>query len=138
MPVKIIIPARAVNASDQVFTGSVDQIIPSADPGSHQFEIKVFVQNPGGAVKSGMFARLVISRAPRERLIVPREAVFERGQLEGLYVVTEDGRAYLRWVRTGREVADGIEILSGLDEGEMVVTASDAKLMDGQRVEVTN
>ncbi len=138
MPVKVIIPARAIDASDQVFTGSVDQIIPTADPGSHQFEIKVFIQNPGGSIKSGMFARLVISRAPKERLIVPQEAVFDRGQLEGLFVVGEDGRVYLRWVRTGRSVTDGIEILSGLDPGEMVVTGSDSKLMDGQRVEVTN
>lgn len=138
MPVKIIIPARAIDASDQVFTGSVDQIIPSADPGSHQFEIKVFIQNPGGEIKSGMFARLVISRAPKERLIVPLDAVFDRGQLEGLFVVGEDGRAYLRWVRTGRPVTDGIEILSGLDAGEMVVTGSDSKLIDGQLVEVTN
>jgi RND family efflux transporter MFP subunit len=138
MPVKIVIPARAVNASHQVFTGSVDQIVPSADRGSRQFEIKVFIQNLDGTVKSGMFARLVISRAPKERLIVPSEAVFVRGQLEGLFVVGEDGRAYLRWVRPGRPVSDGIEILSGLDPGEMVVTGSDSKLVDGQRVEVTN
>lgn len=138
MPVRVVIPSRPVDLSERQFMGTIDQIIPSADPGSHQFEIKVFIQNPGGAVKSGMFARIVISRVLKERLTVPHEAVFRRGQLEGVYVVGDDGRAHLRWISTGRKFAEGIEVLAGLDPGEVVVLGSDSRLRDGQRVEVTN
>ena len=138
MPVRIVIPSRPVDPSERLFMGSIDQIIPSADPGSHQFEIKVFIQNPDGAIKSGLFARIVISRMLEERLAVPREAVFRRGQLEGVYVVEEDGRAYLRWISTGRAFAERIEVLAGLDPGEVVVISSDSRLKDGQRVEVAH
>ncbi|MEJ2722135.1 MAG: efflux RND transporter periplasmic adaptor subunit, partial [bacterium] len=138
MPVKILIPAHSANASDQVFYGSVDQIIPAADPGSHQFEIKAFIQNPAGSVRSGMFARIVISRSQKERLMVPVSAVFRRGQLQGLFVVGADHRAELRWVRTGRKVGNEIEILTGLDAGETVVLDDASRLKDGQLVEVAN
>ncbi len=138
MPVRIVIPSRPVDPSERLLMGSIDQIIPSADPGSHQFEIKVFIQNPDGAIKSGLFARIVINRVLEERLTVPREAVFRRGQLEGVYIVEEDGRAYLRWISTGREFAEGIEVLAGLDSGEVVVISSDSRLKDGQRVEVAH
>jgi RND family efflux transporter MFP subunit len=138
MPVKILIPSHAAEAKDQVFYGSVDQIIPSADPRSHQFEIKAFIQNPGGSVRSGMFARIVISRSQKERLMVPHHAVFDRGQLEGLYVVDDHSRVQLRWIRTGRVIGEKIEILTGLDPGERVVLGNRSPLKDGQMVEVTN
>jgi RND family efflux transporter MFP subunit len=137
MPVRIVIPAGAgARASDEVITGSIDQIVPSADPGSRQFEVKAFIQNPGGAVMSGMFARLVVSRGLVDRLMVPREALVRRGQLEGLFVVGEDDRAHLRWVRTGRTIGERVEVIAGLDPGEIVVIESDSRLKDGRRVEV--
>jgi RND family efflux transporter MFP subunit len=136
MPVKIVIPARSEVAREETFTGSIDQIIPSADPGSHQFEIKVFIRNPGGSVMPGMFARIVVSRALSERLMVPREAIRSRGQLEGVFVVGADSRARLRWVRTGRAIGDHVEVLSGLEPGETVVRSGGLRLRDGQRVEV--
>ncbi|UCG51335.1 MAG: efflux RND transporter periplasmic adaptor subunit [Candidatus Latescibacterota bacterium] len=138
MPVKILIPARRIDAPEQDFYGSVDQIIPSADPGSHQFEIKAFIQNPGGAVRSGMFARIVVSRSQKERLMVPVGAVFKRGQLEGIFVVGPEARVQLRWVRTGRRIGGSIEILSGLDPGESVVVGTASPLKDAQRVEVAD
>jgi RND family efflux transporter MFP subunit len=138
MPVKILIPSHEAGANDQVFYGSVDQIIPSADPGSHQFEIKAFIQNSTGSIRSGMFARLVISRSQKERLMVPVNAVFERGQLEGLYVVDSKKRVQLRWVRTGRVIGNRVEILTGLDPGEYVVLGNLSPLKDGQMVEVAN
>ncbi|UCH84761.1 MAG: efflux RND transporter periplasmic adaptor subunit, partial [Candidatus Latescibacterota bacterium] len=138
MPVKILIPSHAAEAKDQVFYGSVDQIIPSADPESHQFEIKAFIQNPTGSVRSGMFARIVISRSQKERLMIPVSAVFKRGQLEGIYVVGPQNRVQLRWVRTGRVIGDRVEILTGLDPGEIIVLGNSFPLKDGQMVEVSN
>jgi multidrug efflux pump subunit AcrA (membrane-fusion protein) len=77
-----------------------------------------------------------VSRALTERLMVPSNVIFSRGQLEGLFVVGDDGRARLRWVRTGREIGDMVEVLAGLDPGETVVTESASQLRDGQAVEV--
>lgn len=137
MPVRIVIPAGAsARSSEEILMGTIDQIVPSADPGSHQFEVKAFIGNPEGSVMSGMFARLVVSRALAERLMVPRAAIFRRGQLEGIFVVSGDGRAGLRWIRTGREIGEMVEVLAGLDPGEDVVIESASQLRDGQAVEV--
>lgn len=137
MPVKIVIPSPSGDTPDQEFTGSIDQIVPTADPGSHQFVVKVFIQNPEGSVMSGIFARLIVSRAPADRLMVPAEAVQRRGQLEGVFVVGDDGRAHLRWVRSSRTIGDWVEVVAGLEPGETVVTWSGTRLKDGQRVEVS-
>jgi RND family efflux transporter MFP subunit len=136
MPVKIVIPSQSGDVPDQEFTGSIDQIVPTADPGSHQFVVKVFIQNPGGTVRSGIFARLVVSRALAEQLMVPAGAIHRRGQLEGVYIVDDDARAHLRWIRTGRTVGEWVEVIAGLEPGETVVTWSAARLKDSQRVEV--
>ena len=137
MPVKIVIPSQSGGVPDQEFTGSIDQIVPTADPGSHQFVVKVFIQNPGGSVMSGIFARLVVNRALAERLVVPAEAILRRGQLEGVYIVGDDARARLRWIRTGRTIGEWVEVIAGLEPGETVVTWSAARLKDSQRVEVS-
>jgi RND family efflux transporter MFP subunit len=136
MPVKVVIPSQSADTGDQELTASIDQIVPAADPGSHQFVVKVYMQNPGGSVMSGMFARLVVSRALTERLMVPAEAIHRRGQLEGVFVVGEDGRASLRWIRTGRTIGGSVEVIAGLEPGEAVVISSETRLRDTQRVEV--
>jgi hypothetical protein len=73
--------------------------------------------------------------AETEVLAVPVAAVVKRGQLEGVFVLKE-GRAWLRLVKTGRPVAGGIEILSGLEADEEIVGESSTNMKDGQRVEV--
>jgi len=71
--------------------------------------------------------------AETQLLLVPETAVLKRGQLE-LVFVARDGRAHLRLVKTGKSLDGRVEILSGLEEGEQVVTAGGAPLADGQPV----
>jgi RND family efflux transporter MFP subunit len=144
MPVKVSIPANAGSPyaeepaagkpSNREFDAYIHQILPSADPASHQFEIKILTRNPGGTIRAGMFARVGIVKQGEQTLTVPTAAVFHRGPLDGVFVVDSDGRARLRWVRVGRVIADRIEVVSGLDEGETVVVHAGGRLRDGQKV----
>jgi hypothetical protein len=59
----------------------------------------------------------------------------KRGQMELLFVA-RNSRATLRLVKTGKALNGSIGILSGLDEGEQVITSDVAKLTDGQPVTV--
>ena len=70
------------------------------------------------------------------RLIVPRSSLVERGQLEGLFVVNAQGLAEYRLVKTGKNLGDRVEILSGLTEGERVATSQTDRLSDGVLVEM--
>jgi RND family efflux transporter MFP subunit len=119
--------------------GVLERIVPSGDRQSRTFRFEVVLPNPDGALKSGMFARVTLPRlTTREALLVPRSALVRRGQLVGVFVVAEDDgerpAARLRWVRTGAEVGDEVEVLSGLAPGERYVTAPPAGLEDGAEV----
>jgi RND family efflux transporter MFP subunit len=145
-PVSVSIPAHVTPASAQNletlgdeggFEAWVNQVVPSADPSSHQFNIKIFVENPDDALKPGMFARVSVSRGGGQTLRVPRSAIMERGQLEGVFVVDAESVAHLRWIRLGRDRGDEVEVVAGMDEGETVVVSGMEQLLDGQKVRVT-
>ena len=67
-------------------------------------------------------------------LRVPAPAVVQRGQMELVFVVA-DARAQMRIVKTGRRLGNEIELVSGVDAGEQVVSEGGVGLVDGQRVE---
>jgi hypothetical protein len=68
-------------------------------------------------------------------LRAPASAVVQRGQMELVFIVV-NGHGQLRIVKTGKRIGDEVELVSGVDAGERVVTEGTAALADGQPVEV--
>jgi membrane fusion protein, multidrug efflux system len=60
--------------------------------------------------------------------------VVQQGQIAGVFVVDQSGVARLRLVKTGRIVGDRVELLSGLNDGEEIVSEGIGSLRDGVRV----
>ncbi|NTV47807.1 MAG: efflux RND transporter periplasmic adaptor subunit, partial [Chlorobiales bacterium] len=118
MPAKVVLPASNSGDKDLVYEAKITQVVPSLDPASHQFKIKAKINQLDKNVRPGMFARIMVGKSNQKALMVPKSAVFTRGQLEGLFVVDKDNRARLRWIRTGRETGNYVEVLTGLDSGE--------------------
>jgi len=114
-------------------TGTVREIAPTADPASRTLRVKLDLPQTAG-LRSGQFARLVVPVGESSSVRVPTSAVVLRGQLEILFVVTNQ-RAQLHLVKTGRTIGDEVEILAGLASGESVVVGGAALLTDGQPVE---
>lgn len=100
--------------------GRVSQILPAGDPQTHTFTMKVELPETAG-VKSGMFGRLRLEKGTSQTLFLPKSAFIERGELAGLFVVGSDQVARLRWVKVGRTLTQGVEILSGVNAGERVI-----------------
>jgi RND family efflux transporter MFP subunit len=122
-------------AGDERRTGVVTQVNPAGNYASRQFSVQVRLGRAGDpALKSGMYAQVLLPTDETRALTVPASALVERGQLTGLYTV-KDGTVLLRWVRTGKHYGDRIEILSGLSEGERYVVNGEQRLLDGQAVE---
>jgi RND family efflux transporter MFP subunit len=136
MPVKLIVPASTINKPDKMVETEISQVVSSADPMSHQYEVRSIIKNTNGFFRPGMFVRLAIGISESETLVIPKTAVFKRGQLEGVYTIDSENRARLRWIRTGREYGNQVEILSGLQPGELVITEKDSDLAEGNKVEV--
>jgi RND family efflux transporter MFP subunit len=115
---------------------TVSRIAPAADTASRTFDVEVHLDNPEGAIKSGMFARISFPQAERKALLVPTGSIVKRGQLEGIFVI-DQGRARLRWLRLGRTTDDQTEVLSGLEPGEVFVLSVPERLADGSKVDTT-
>lgn len=115
--------------------GRVEEIVPSADPATHTFVVKVGL--PGITLPSGLAGRALIPGDEKARLVVPASAVHRRGGLELVVVRAEDGTARTRAVTTGRSLpGDRIEVLSGLEAGDMVAVDVPGPVADGTPLEV--
>jgi RND family efflux transporter MFP subunit len=123
----------ALDALDGEIEGKVAQIVPAADPASRSFVVKVALP-PDARLRSGLFGRARFARGTRESVIVPRTAVLEYGQLQGVYVVGQQGDVTLRYVTLGKPVAQNVEILSGLSGGERLISAPAGRDLAGKRV----
>jgi HlyD family secretion protein len=118
----------------QPLEATVSEIAPVADPVSRTFQVK-FDLPPTEGLRTGQFGRVSVPVAETQLLLVPKESVIKRGQMELVFVVKE-GHATLRLVKTGKVLERGVEVLSGLEEGEQVVTGEVAKLAEGQPVRI--
>ena len=132
-----------VEVLDRRIDAAIDRIVPAGDPASRTFSVRLLLDNTDGALKSGMFARVSFEHGERAVMRVPASSVVRRGQLEGLFVVSDADAltARLRWIKTGRATAgaDGetrVEVLSGIEAGERYVVAPPPGLADGDPVEV--
>jgi RND family efflux transporter MFP subunit len=121
-----------VPSVDLSIEGTVAEVSPVADPSSRSAPIKLRIASDP-RLRSGQFARVTLTMDEAETLIVPSPAVMPFGQMERVFVV-QDQTARLRLVRTGTRGDGHIEILSGLSEGETVITAGHGNLLDGQPV----
>jgi RND family efflux transporter MFP subunit len=133
--VRIGAPAPVhIDAFDAQLAGKVVQIVPAADPATRSFLVKIDL--PADArLRSGLFGRAQFVRGERTSVVVPRSAVVQRGQLQGVYVVDSNHVASLRYVTLGRTSGEQVEILSGLDGNEQIIALPADRDLGGKRIE---
>ena len=112
----IEVPARGVT-----FDGTIEEIVPFAEPGARTLLVKVGL--PGDPrLYAGLFARVAIPAGQRERLLVPVAAINQVGQLDFVTTIGAERQLRRRFVTLGEPVAnERIEVLSGLSAGETVL-----------------
>jgi RND family efflux transporter MFP subunit len=124
----------SVEAAALSVIATVSEIVPAADPTTRTTLVRVDLPD-SPRLRSGFIGRAWVPVGRRQAIQVTRQAVIERGQLQGVYVVGQDDIARFRLVRTGQARRDRVEILSGLTGGEKVVLAGVEKVTDGARIE---
>ncbi len=123
----------SIDSLGEQLSGTIVEVVPAADPQSRTFTVKIELpQRPN--IRSGLYGKARISSAKREALLVPMEAVLQRGQLVGLYVVSKEGLVQLRLITTGKRYDRKVEVLSGLNAGERVVVRGAEKISEGSRI----
>jgi RND family efflux transporter MFP subunit len=119
-----------LGGADGAVTKSVSaELLPAVDPVSHTLTLRIPLPAATRDLLPGMYARIWI-QAPdsggkistASRVVLPTSAVVRHGELVAVYVLDPAGTPRLRQVRVGPQQGDQVEVLSGLEPGERVVT----------------
>jgi membrane fusion protein (multidrug efflux system) len=122
----------------QRFTGRIDALDSVIDANGRSLLVRARLDNPGGVLKSGLFARARIVFSQRENaLVVPEEALVPQGGKQYIFKVIDgaNGKVAQRIeARIGLRLPGKVEVLEGLAAGDLVVTAGHARLGRGEAV----
>jgi len=113
--------ARIVLPDGRSIEASEIRIPPTADPESHSFRVLVNLPSEDLGVFPGTLVKVAFARGKTDRLVVPEQALVQRGEVTGLYIVDNNNRVTFRYVRAATRTAEGlISLVSGADAGEKV------------------
>jgi Cu(I)/Ag(I) efflux system membrane fusion protein len=108
----------------RVWEGEVEYVYPSLNPKTRTLKARLHFDNPDEALKPNMFADVTIyGGARKDVIVIPREALIRTGTEERVILALGQGRYQPRIVVAGIESGDWVEIISGLEVGETVVTS---------------
>jgi membrane fusion protein (multidrug efflux system) len=117
-------------------TGRLNFQDTTVDPKTGTIEARAQFPNPDAQVLAGEFVRLRISGAVRPAaILIPQRAMMQSPTGQGVYVLTEAGKADMRRIATGETVGEQIIVVEGLDAGEQVIVDGIVKLRPGAAVQ---
>ncbi len=137
-----LVPGRevsfSVKGSEREFSGTIYAIEPSVDADTRSLLLRARCPNPDRALVPGAFAdvRLVVERIA-DAITVPAIAVVPELGGKKVFVIA-GGRAEVRPVVTGIRTEDRVQVVSGLEPGELVITTAVQQLRPGLEVEAEN
>lgn len=129
----------STDADGKNIAGTVAQISRSSIATGGQYLIKINLDNSQGLL-SGMYVHInipvsgTVAVGESATVTIPQESLVTQGELVGVYTVSEDKKALLRWLRTGSNAKGQVEVLSGLSNGEKYISKADSRLWNGVRI----
>jgi RND family efflux transporter MFP subunit len=123
---------------NETFTGKVNLLYPTVSATTHTFPVEVICQNTDQRLRPGMFARVTANFGTNHHIVVPDVAVVkQQGSGEHfVYVLQPDNTVKYTLVELGKRMGNRYEIISGLNEGDRIVTEGQVRLKDGVNVTV--
>jgi RND family efflux transporter MFP subunit len=128
-----------VKSIHKIITGIVTEVSTSAKNTGGQYLVKIALDKTEVKLISGMFTSV---HFPLEKttenlsILIPTSAIVKRGELNGVYVLSQTNTALLRWLRLGRTYGDKVEVLSGLSADEKYILSSESKLVNGAKLQI--
>ena len=136
-PVQISIDALG----SQGLSGKVTEIVPTSDPASRSFTVKIDLSDEKGksgsplALRSGLYGKARFSVGQKQAIQVPQKAILQRGQLVGVFIVDPSDVVRLRLIQAGKTYGDRTEVLSGINDGDRIIVEGLEKVKEGDRVQ---
>ena len=111
--------------ADKTFPGIITYVYPTLKNETRTVPVRVELGNPSGQLKPGMYAQVELSSASRTPVLtVPVSAVIDSGTRQIVLVQKEEGRFEPREIKVGARSNDRIEVVQGVQDGEIVVVAA--------------
>lgn len=126
--------ARSAAYPDSLFPGVVATLDSRIDPVTRAVTVRARLDNSEGLLRPGMFMTVRVLRESTPLLLVPEQALVPIQSRQYLFIV-KDGAVEQREVRTGRRTPGRVEIVEGLDEGEVLVVEGTQRIRAGSLVE---
>lgn len=130
-----------IKSTGRSMKGEIFEVSPSSRFTGSQYIIKISIpHDQEEGLFSGMYANVSISVKDKESkgssVLVPVSSIIYKDQLTGIYTVSQQQTALLRWVRLGKVRGDKVEVISGLNSQEPYILKSESKLYNGIPVAV--
>ncbi|MGB5319083.1 efflux RND transporter periplasmic adaptor subunit [Eudoraea sp.] len=122
---------------NKTISAEVIEVSSSSKNSGGQFEVRAILENTSFPIFSGMYATIKFPSETKNSEnvpLIPLDAVIQRGELKGVYSISDNNTALLRWLRLGRVYGDEVEVLSGLKPEEGVIVSSEGQLYNGAEV----
>ena len=122
---------------ERIFTGTLTEISPVLNRSSRTLEIIISLADSDNVIKSGMFGSVkLITRLKEGVFSLPAESILDTSEGSFVYVVSPDNTAHQQFIETGLEIDGMVEILSGIEQGDLVVTRGISMLREGFSVRI--
>jgi membrane fusion protein, multidrug efflux system len=143
------VTAKVDTYPDRTFEGTISAINPKIDPSTRNVQIRATLKNADHALLPGMYATVDIAAGEKQRYVtLPQTAVTYNPYGETVFIVEDSGNkdanghpqlvAQQRFVTAGPTRGDQVAILTGVTEGQTIVTAGQLKLRNGSTVLIDN
>jgi Cu(I)/Ag(I) efflux system membrane fusion protein len=116
------------------FAGRITFVSPALDAGSRTLQARIELRNPGLKLRPGMYGDVTIDLGAETAVTVPADALVDTGELQYVFVSRGNGRFEPRRVRAGWRGGGQVALLSGVAEGERVVTTANFLLDSESRL----
>ncbi len=137
LSVGLPIVAKSRDLDNKVFEGEVFSIDNQIDEVTRSMKVRALLDNKNHELKQGMLMLVDLKAASREALIISESALVPLGSNNFVFVLNEAGGIVeRRKIAIGERLAGAVEVLSGLNAGDKVVTHGLQKVRPGQKVKV--
>lgn len=126
-----------ISSISKQLKGKIVEVSTSSVNTGGQFLVTILLDKTDVKILSGMFATVQFSsqiETKENTVLIPKNVIVKKGQLQGVYTISASGTSILRWLRLGRKQGENVEVISGLTNGETYIISSESKLFNGVKV----
>ncbi|GAB2692830.1 efflux RND transporter periplasmic adaptor subunit [Aliiglaciecola aliphaticivorans] len=127
------VKALSIAYPDDLFIGEIRSVNSRVDANTRSIQVRALIDNPELKLRPGMLMQINLEKQVLSSLVIPEKAVIPNEDKQFVFII-EDEKAVLKEVKVGLRRPGLVQILSGLEEGQKVVTEGALRLVNGSSV----